>query len=83
VVRGAISAGSARRGKDGRKLLADGARRLRARTGRAIIGLFGGNLLETGQFLYRNDNFLMLLAGNPRRAHEFLDRLTEIPSGQP
>jgi uroporphyrinogen decarboxylase len=24
------------------------------------------------------DNFLMLLAGNPRRAHEFLDRLVEI-----
>ncbi len=49
-----------------------------ARTGRAIIGLFGGNLLETGQFLYRNDVFFMLLAGNPRRAHEFLDRLLEI-----
>ena len=48
------------------------------RTDRAIIGLFGGNLLEIGQFLYRNDNFLMLLAGNPRRAHEFLDRLVEI-----
>ena len=41
-------------------------------------GLFGGNLLEIGQFLYRNDNFLMLLAGNPQRAHEFLDRLVEI-----
>ena len=35
-------------------------------TDRAIIGLFGGNLLEIGQFLYRNDNFLMLLAGDPR-----------------
>ena len=43
------------------------------RTDRAIVGLFGGNLLEIGQFLYRNDNFLMLLAGKPRRAHEFLD----------
>lgn len=58
--------------------LAEGARRLRARTDRAIIGLFGGNLLETGQFFYRNDNFFMLLAGNPRRAHEFLDRLMEL-----
>ena len=58
--------------------LAAGARRLRERTDRAIIGLFGGNLLETGQFLYRNDNFLMLLAGEPARAHEFLDRLVEI-----
>ncbi len=65
-------------GPAGRPALIDGARRLRGRTDRAIIGLFGGNLLEIGQYLYRIDNFLMLLAGNPRRAHEFLDRLLEI-----
>ncbi len=65
-------------GPDGQERLAEGARRLRERTDRAILGLFGGNLLEIGQFLYRNDNFFMLLAGNPRRAHEFLDRLVEI-----
>lgn len=65
-------------GADGPRRLAEGARRLRERTDRAIIGLFGGNLLETGQFLYRIDNFLMLLAGNPQRAAEFLDRIVEI-----
>ncbi|MHB9078500.1 MAG: uroporphyrinogen decarboxylase family protein, partial [Pirellulaceae bacterium] len=65
-------------GPAGAQRLADGARRLRGRTDRAIIGLFGGNLLEIGQFLYRIDNFLMLLAGDPRRAHEFLDRLVEM-----
>jgi uroporphyrinogen decarboxylase len=65
-------------GPDGQRVFAVGARKLRDRTDRAIIGLFGGNLLEVGQFLYRNDNFLMLLAGNPKRAHEFLDRLVEI-----
>jgi uroporphyrinogen decarboxylase len=65
-------------GQHGEQALADGARHLRAHTDRAILALFGGNLLEIGQFLYRNDNFLMLLAANPRRAHEFLDRLTEI-----
>lgn len=65
-------------GDDGPEVLAEGARRLRASTDRAIIGLFGGNLLEIGQFLYRNDHFLMLLAGDPGRAHEFLDRLMEI-----
>lgn len=65
-------------GPEGEKALAEGARAFRARTDRAIIGLFGGNLLEMGQFLYRIDNFLMLLAGNPRRAHEFLDRIVEI-----
>ncbi len=65
-------------GPGGDQLLADGARALRERTDRAIVGLFGGNLLEVGQFLYRNDKFLMLLAGNPDRAHEFLDRLMDI-----
>jgi uroporphyrinogen decarboxylase len=65
-------------GDDGAQILADGARKLRRRTDRAIIGLFGGNLLEIGQFLYRIDRFLMLLAGDPSRAHEFLDRLVEI-----
>jgi uroporphyrinogen decarboxylase len=65
-------------GPDGYQKLAEGARQLRSRTDRAIIGLFGGNLLETGQFLYRIDRFLMLLAENPSRAHAFLDRLVEI-----
>jgi uroporphyrinogen decarboxylase len=65
-------------GEEGQLRLAEGARTLRARTDRAIIGLFGGNLLEIGQFLYRIDQFLMLLAGSPRRAHEFLDRLVEL-----
>lgn len=58
--------------------LAAGAAALRARTDRAIIGLFGGNLLEWGQMLCRNDQFLMLLAGDPARAHRLLDRLVEI-----
>jgi uroporphyrinogen decarboxylase len=65
-------------GPDGPRRLCEGAQKLRASTDRAIVGLFGGNLLEIGQFLYRNDNFLMLLAGNPARAHEFLDRLVAI-----
>jgi uroporphyrinogen decarboxylase len=65
-------------GSDGASVLADGARRLRQQTDRAILGLFGGNLLEMGQFFYRNDQFLMLLAGDPRRAHEFLDRVMTI-----
>ena len=58
--------------------LAEGARRLRQGTGRAIVGLFGGNLLEMGQFYYRMDRFLMMLADEPRRAHRFLDALVEI-----
>ncbi|MHC4165721.1 MAG: uroporphyrinogen decarboxylase family protein [Planctomycetota bacterium] len=58
--------------------LAEEARRLRASTDRAIIGLFGGNLFEVGQFLYRNDVFMMLLAGEPDHARKFLDKLVEI-----
>jgi uroporphyrinogen decarboxylase len=65
-------------GPDGVAVLVEGAKRLRSTTDRAIIGLFGGNLLEMGQFFYRNDQFLMLLAGDPKRAHEFLDRIVEI-----
>lgn len=56
----------------------EGARRLRSSTDRAILGLFGGNLLEMGQFLYRNDGFLLLLAENPDQAHAFLDRIVEM-----
>jgi uroporphyrinogen decarboxylase len=65
-------------GPEGIRRLAEGAKGLRLRTERAILGLFGGNLLEMGQFFYRNDNFLMLLAGNPGRAHEFLNRIVAI-----
>ena len=65
-------------GPDGDRLLVEGARRLRESSDRAIVALFGGNLLEWGQFLYRNDNFLALLAGEPDRAHDLLERLTEL-----
>jgi len=58
--------------------LSEGAKRLREKTDRAIIGLFGGNLFEIGQFLYRNDRFMMLLAAEPKHAHRFLGKLVEI-----
>jgi uroporphyrinogen decarboxylase len=58
--------------------LAEGARALRDTTDRAIVGLFGGNLLELGQFLYRNDNFFLLLAGDADRAHAFLHKATDM-----
>jgi len=64
-------------GPEGLKRLVEGAKALRARTDRAIVGLFGGNLLELGQFFYRNDNFFLLLAGEPSKAHEFLDAAVE------
>ena len=60
------------------KTLREGAKSLRSKTSRAIIGLFGGNLFEIGSFLYRNDKFMMILAAEPKRAHRFLDKLVEI-----
>jgi len=42
------------------------------------MGLYSCNLMEWGQYLYRNDNFLALLAGEPDRAHDILERLTQF-----
>jgi uroporphyrinogen decarboxylase len=69
--------GPAAAGPEGARRLREGALRLRASTDRAVVGLFGGNLLEAGQFLYRNDNFFMLLAAEPARAEAFMDALVE------
>jgi uroporphyrinogen decarboxylase len=56
--------------------LEEGARKLRAKyPDKAINALFGGNLFETGQHLFRADNFMAMLAGEPERAHTFLDAL--------
>lgn len=53
------------------------AQRLRRSTDRAIYAIFGGNLLETSQFVFRIDNLFTEMALNPSRIHRFLDRLME------
>ena len=65
-------------GAEGLKLLEQGASALRRSSQRAILGLFGGNLVEMGQFLYGMDRFLYMLAAEPRAVHRFLDRVVEI-----
>jgi len=65
-------------GPGGDRILADGARNLRKTTDRAIIALFGGNLLEMGQFLFGNERFFLMLMENPHQVHLFLDKLLEI-----
>jgi uroporphyrinogen decarboxylase len=70
---GPLAAGAA-----GLKLLREGARALRRGSQRAILGLFGGNLVEMGQFLYGMDGFLYMLAAEPRAVHRFLDQVVEI-----
>ena len=65
-------------GAEGLKLLEQGASALSRSSQRAILGLFGGNLVEMGQFLYGMDRFLYMLAAEPRAVHRFLDRVVEI-----
>ena len=50
---------------EGCQRLAEGALKLHESTDRAIVGLFGGNLFEVPQFLYRNDNYLMYMGLYP------------------
>lgn len=65
-------------GQERRRRLVEGAKQFRQKTDRAIVGLFGGNLLELGQWFYRMDRFLMMLAAEPERVEAFLDRMVEM-----
>lgn len=58
---------------EGCQQLAEGARKLRESTDRAILGIFGGNLFEVPQFLYRMDNYLRHMGYHP----EACERLSE------
>ncbi len=64
--------------KEGLRIREETARELREGTDRAIYGAFGGNMVENGEFLFRIDNFLFLLAANPDRIHRLLDRIMEL-----
>jgi uroporphyrinogen decarboxylase len=58
--------------------LAAGARRLRASTDRAIMGLFGGNFFEIPQFLYRQDNYLLYMGLYPEACQRLSQALYEF-----
>jgi uroporphyrinogen decarboxylase len=58
--------------------MADRAKKLRQSTDRAIIGLFGGNMFEIPQMLFRMDNYLMILALYPGKANDFSERLCSL-----
>ncbi len=55
-----------------------GARELRNRTDRAIVGLFGGNMFEIPQFLYRIDGYLESTALDPDACFALGERLYQI-----
>jgi uroporphyrinogen decarboxylase len=58
--------------------MADRAKKLRASTDRAIIGLFGGNMFEIPQMLFRMDNYLTILGLYPDRVHRFSEKLCAL-----
>lgn len=62
----------------GRGVFRQTAKDLRKSTDRAIYATFGGNLVEIGEFSFRIDHFLYLLAADPKRIHTYLDKLTEF-----
>jgi uroporphyrinogen decarboxylase len=62
---------------EGAKRLREIAASARDSTDRAIYGIFGGNLVETAQFVFRMDNMLCELIANPPRMHKFLDTVLE------
>lgn len=52
-------------------------REFRQNTDRAIIGMFGSSFLERGCQLFRHDNFYMLIAAEPEKAHAILSMLAD------
>ena len=58
--------------------LAQAAKALRESTDRAIVGLFGGNLFELPQWLYRMDNYLTYMALYPDQLMKLTEKLYSI-----
>jgi uroporphyrinogen decarboxylase len=62
----------------GLKEMGEKAAALRASTDRAIIGLFGGNMFELPQWLYRMDNYLLATAMYTEKALQLSEELYKI-----
>jgi uroporphyrinogen decarboxylase len=62
---------------EGAKQFRELAAKTRSNTDRAIYGIFGGNLVETAQYIFRMDNMLADLLANPERISKFLDTVME------
>lgn len=63
--------------QEGLKDLEKGAKQLRAKSDKAIIGLFGGNMFEIPHFLYRIDNYLLYMAMYPDACDLLAEKLYE------
>jgi len=64
--------------ESGLKELTAGAKALRESTDRAIVGLFGGNMFEIPQMLYRMDNYLLATGLYPDKVAELSEKLHQI-----
>jgi len=64
--------------EDGLIELESRAKALRESTDRAIVGLFGGNMFELPQFLYRMDNYLMYMGMYPDAIIRLSEKLCSI-----
>jgi uroporphyrinogen decarboxylase len=64
--------------KEGLEEMATRAKALRGSTDRAIIGLFGGNMFELPQMLYRMDHYLLATGLYPDKVMELSERLSQI-----
>jgi uroporphyrinogen decarboxylase len=53
-------------------------RALRESSERAIVGLFGGNMFEIPQMLFRNDHYLMYMGLYPEQVMRFSERLCSL-----
>lgn len=62
---------------EGQKVYKDEAIKLRKSMDRALVGVFGGNLLETGSGCFGMENFLVNMLIEPVKMHSFLDFLVE------
>jgi uroporphyrinogen decarboxylase len=64
--------------EEGMRFLAEGAKKFRERTDRAIVGLFGAPIFEGGQQMFRMDNYYIALASEADLVHRFLDQVMRI-----
>ena len=62
----------------GLKEMATRAKSLRESTDRAIVGLFGGNMFEIPQMLYRMDNYLLATGLYPDKVAELSEKLYQV-----
>jgi len=62
----------------GLKEMAASAKAFRESTDRAIVGLFGGNMFELPQMLYRMDNYLLATGMYPDKVAELSEKLAGI-----